>query len=385
MNNLKIVSLNTRGIADHVKRRKVFRFLKNARLQVCLLQECHSTDKTNFMWSNEWGNKCIFSNGNSNAKGVAILLSGKLSTAVREIVRDIQGRYVMCKLEIDGYDYCMCNVYGPNKDQPEFFDELKSEIEKLNCVHVIIGGDFNVALNVKLDRNEEKQYNKMNKEKVIELMEDLDLCDIWRTRNINRQAFTWCKRSPKLSWSRIDYFLLSQNLVNRCSSSDISGCIFSDHSMIDVIIENEEGKRGPSMWKLNDMLLENEEFCNNMIRVIENAKKRFGQLNGFDKWEMIKQEITKFARDFAKCKSKEEKVKLFELYKLLGIMQDEIVKTGYCDQQLDNSMRKVVQEIESYAELDCKRAAFRCKLDWREKGELGTKYFFQLEKRNYTS
>ena len=36
---------------------------------------CSSHDKTANTWQNEWGHKCIFSHGETNARGVAILLN----------------------------------------------------------------------------------------------------------------------------------------------------------------------------------------------------------------------------------------------------------------------------------------------------------------------
>ena len=150
IDNLKVVSLNTQGMGDMVKRKRVFRYFKLHKADVCFVQETHCTANKEYFWLSEWGNKCIYVNGNSNARGVAILLNCKCANNIEEIRRDIKG-YVMCKVLVNEYTYCLCNVYARNKDKPDFFQELFQNIKDVDCVFHIIGGDFNVALNPVMD------------------------------------------------------------------------------------------------------------------------------------------------------------------------------------------------------------------------------------------
>ena len=89
----------------------------------------------------------------SNSKGVAMLFSKKLSNKITEIVRDAFGRYLVCKIQLGEYTYCVANIYAPNNDNPEFFQEIFEIIQKMECIFVIIGGDFNLVLNDALDRS----------------------------------------------------------------------------------------------------------------------------------------------------------------------------------------------------------------------------------------
>ena len=72
--NLKIVSCNMCGLGDKMKRGKIFMYCKDKRFDIVLIQETHSIAKTNKFWRSEWGGEINFSNGESNARGVAICI-----------------------------------------------------------------------------------------------------------------------------------------------------------------------------------------------------------------------------------------------------------------------------------------------------------------------
>ena len=137
---------------DNIKRRKIYRYLKRYNVDIALLQETHGDKQIKNMWSNQWGSKCVYSHGTHRSKGVAILFNKKLSKAVKDIVRDEEGRFVICTLNIQEYEYCIANIYGLTLDDPALFRRFFDEIHKLDCTHVIVGGDFNVVLDKNKDR-----------------------------------------------------------------------------------------------------------------------------------------------------------------------------------------------------------------------------------------
>ena len=68
--NIKIQSLNVKGLGKSIKRRSIFRWLHNQKHQFAFLQETHSTKECAQFWEAEWGRKVFFSHGSSNSKGV---------------------------------------------------------------------------------------------------------------------------------------------------------------------------------------------------------------------------------------------------------------------------------------------------------------------------
>ena len=78
MSGLNIVSFNVRGIADGIKCKEVFRFLRDRNFDIVCLQETHSDKKKEKIWRNEWAGNIYFSHGETNAKGVCIMFKPRI-------------------------------------------------------------------------------------------------------------------------------------------------------------------------------------------------------------------------------------------------------------------------------------------------------------------
>ena len=250
-NSIKLGSLNVRGLRINLKRKKLFRYIKERKLDVTYLQETHGDAKSNYLWESEFGKKCIFSNGETNSRGVMTILDKKLSQNLLEIRRDVLGRYLLCKCKINEYTYCFANIYAPNGDDPEFFREVIEQIENLDCIYVIVGGDFNLVMNNCIDRNRDNNSNQKPhaKEVLCQYMQDSNMSDVWRKLHPDKKSFTWVKTVPKLCWSRIDWFLTSDALLHKQTTCEIIPCTLTDHSLVELEIETDCAKRGPGIWK----------------------------------------------------------------------------------------------------------------------------------------
>ena len=63
--DVRLCSLNVRGLRNALKRRCVFNWIRNSDYHLILLQETHSTPDIECFWRNEWGFKIEFSHGSS--------------------------------------------------------------------------------------------------------------------------------------------------------------------------------------------------------------------------------------------------------------------------------------------------------------------------------
>ena len=100
-----VLSLNTAGIGDSFKRRKVFNYLKknSSSKAVIFLQETHSVKKKGKIWNNQWGcgkNSMFFAHGTSNSHGALIAFREGLNLKVISSHLNDNGRYVILKVEI---------------------------------------------------------------------------------------------------------------------------------------------------------------------------------------------------------------------------------------------------------------------------------------------
>ena len=78
-------------------------------------------------------------------------------------------------------DFLIISLYGPNRDDPEFYIDLEERISKVDIESIVIGGDWNLVLDFTLDYYNYKHFNNTKaQEQVDNLIINLDLVDIWR-------------------------------------------------------------------------------------------------------------------------------------------------------------------------------------------------------------
>ena len=73
MTLIKFLSLNVRGLRNHVKRMALFSYFKNQKADFYCLQETFSLKGDEVSWATEWGGKVFFSHGTEHSKGTCIL------------------------------------------------------------------------------------------------------------------------------------------------------------------------------------------------------------------------------------------------------------------------------------------------------------------------
>ena len=156
--------------------------------------------------------------------------------------------------------------YAPNQDDPHFFQHLINEIE---CIipndNRIIGGDFNLVLDIEKDKCGRKtDTHKRSNEMIKAWIEETELVDIWRHQNPERLLlFTWRGKRPNLVFSRIDFFLISVGFVSM-SESKITPGYHTDHSSIELGLQITSNKKGKGFWKLNTSLMRNIDYLANV-------------------------------------------------------------------------------------------------------------------------
>ena len=62
--------------------------------------------------------KIFHANRHDRKAGVAILISGKIDSKMKDIKKDKEGHYLMIKGSIQGEDVSIVNIYAPNTGAP---------------------------------------------------------------------------------------------------------------------------------------------------------------------------------------------------------------------------------------------------------------------------
>ena len=147
---------------------------------------------------------------------------------------------------------------------PFFFDNLNKIIENFvvdkEQKKMVIGGDFNIALDSDLDCSGGNPSKKDSVKNIQDLCLDYDLVDIWRIRNPETKRFTWRQKNPLIQ-RRLDYWLISDVCQEDIEKPNIISSINSDHSAIVPHFNNiDRQKHGPSFWKFSASLVEDANY-----------------------------------------------------------------------------------------------------------------------------
>ena len=203
----------------------------------------------------------------------------------------------------------LVNLYAPNdlSQQVQFFDRITDKLSKYADENIIIGGDFNCSL-THLDKVGGKPVE--NKKSVIDKISNLinlySMYDVWRENNLSKKQFTWRDKAFKVQ-CRLDYFLVSQNLVNLAKDCHIIHAPGSDHCAVKLFIQSDSlnEKAWPGFWKFNASLLEDKSYITELKEniIIYRNKYQYVEDKGL-RWDLMKMEVKGFRIAYAKRKAK---------------------------------------------------------------------------------
>ena len=209
MTDIKILSANCQGLGNFEKRKDIFKYFRNMKASIVCLQDTHFVSSNEKIIENQWGFKAYFSSFASNSRGVAVLLNNNFEHKVMGTRKDDNGNLLALDIQLDSKRLTLVTIYGPNHDSPLFYENLKTVVEDIGNHDVIIVGDFNTVLDPELDySNYVAVNNPRARHKILEIIDLLDLIDVYREFHPLTKRYTWHKRNP-VKQSRLDFFLVT--------------------------------------------------------------------------------------------------------------------------------------------------------------------------------
>ena len=284
--------------------------------------------------------------------------------------------------------FSLCNIYAPNNTalQKAFIENLTEIlISKTDISYVTIVGDWNVTFEA-VDKKGGIQWKpSVYRDLLVQLMDELNLVDVLRIKNPSKRCFTYESSALKMK-SRIDFFLIPKSLIASTKTADIKTAIAPDHKAIRLFLQLESKKKGPGLWKFNNSLLNEDTFVNLITTNYPIICRKYAYLNNLKlKWEMIKMEIRTLTIPYAKNKAKNVRTLEKQLESRIESLENKInanpddgtdAEQQQCE-RLKTELRRIYEERADGPFL-------RSKMRWLEHGEKPTKYFFNMERRNYT-
>ena len=197
--NFNFLSSNFKVMHSSKKRLEQFEYFKSKLKPsgLLFLQETHSTIDCEKKWNEEFGGDLHFSHGSSNSCGVLIAFYGNQDITVKKKLSDKKGRVLLLNVRIDDFYFLLMNIYDANteKEQVSVLNDLSTILSNFENIHtVIFASDFNIFFDASLDaKGGSPTLKSRSINKLIELNEMLELCDIRRMRNIKKREYTSAK------------------------------------------------------------------------------------------------------------------------------------------------------------------------------------------------
>ena len=255
MDKISICSVNCQGLGNPSKRREVFNYLRNKSYSLLCLQDTHFTKNMENIIRAEWGYKAVFSSFSSQSRGVAILFNNNFEFSIFNSYIDNSGNYIVLDIEIDKHRITLVSLYGPNSDDPNFYDKLHKLILQQGNRDILLVGDWNLLLDPNTDGKNYKHINNPNaRQRVLKLITELNLYDVWRDENGDKRMYTWRRKLKPgcVQMGRLDFFLVSESLINFTSDECINSSYRSDHSSISLSFSFKEVPKPKNYWKFNN-------------------------------------------------------------------------------------------------------------------------------------
>ena len=357
----------------------MFYYFHKKNYNVVLLQETHSHNKIETRWRAESGAKLWFSHGTSQARGVAIWVRKNFDLKPLEVRRDEEGRFILLRAEVEKEKMLFVCLYGPNIDDLQFYINAFRKVEETGVDRKIIGGDFNTVLDYERDRsNKMRHRNQKASDAVNDVIENLDLADVWRVKNGEKTGYTWRKKQPFLA-ERLDYILVKESMMQFVKTIEVIPGYKSDYSQVVLDINYIISQRGPGFWRLNKSLLSDKEYVEKINRLIE-IKMNQTHLYKTKKqhWEIIKLMIRNSTLQYSAKKKRSRENTLEVLERKYSYWKKEGNK-GIFD-KVENRLLELKRDIEKIYMIKTQGAVLRYRANLAEKP---TKYFLNLEKSNY--
>ena len=147
----------------------------------------------------------------------------------------------------------LVNIYGPNEDKPNFYDNLQQSVIEFNNEHIIYCGDWNLVLDHSLDTENYRNINNPRaRENVLKLIEENEYIDVWRVLNENKTKYTWRRLNPVKKQARLDFFIVSEDIFQFVTESSIVSGYRTHNSGITLKIKFQDAECGRGYWKFNN-------------------------------------------------------------------------------------------------------------------------------------
>ena len=375
--SLNIYTLNIRGFRDDPKKRLLLKELLDIhKVDILLLQETHieniSQSKHHFRGLDY---ETYNSFGDYHSRGVTILVKSTLEYKLIKFHHDYEGR--LCYIDISFHDFPMriINVYCPNNGR-ERRDFIKSlDFILATSKSILLGGDYNFVENTHIDKNiHDDSLGTAGRKEIINLKNDFDLCDPFRSKHPEKRIFTWSGRGV---YSRLDRFYMSKTLLPFYKKPSLVTFSLSDHTMVGFKLQDFSGVPhvGASYWKANVSVFEDIDFVKD-LGILWSDFKHYNFQDALW-WEAFKENV----RDLVIFHSKKKSHSFYNRLKEKEGELREKMSLNSSSNIHGDAIDTLKSEIENLVLERAEGSKIRNNIDILNNKERPSRYFFRRERK----
>ena len=154
--------------------------MRNTKYNIVCLQDVH-INRNLESFKAECGYDAYFSSYTTNSRGCMILMNNNFEQKVNKIKTDKHGNYIILDMTVQGKQITLINLYRPNEDNAQFYENLIRKIAEFENEHLIMCGDWNFVLDFDKDTSNYLNINNPRaRQTVLNFIEENNFIDAWR-------------------------------------------------------------------------------------------------------------------------------------------------------------------------------------------------------------
>lgn len=225
------------------------------------------------------------------------------------------------------------------------------------------------------------------------------MTDVWRELNPELRRYTWRRNHP-LQQSRLDFFLVSDHLLDAFIDADIHPGYRTDHSMIIFSFGFKKDEKKCGLWKFNSSLLKDKEYLDEVNGIIRQVIEEYA-ISPY-----LRENIMSVPLDQIQLVISDQLFLDTLLMKIRGHTISYATMEKKISNELERNLESAIQRLEGKTNLNdnekeelennkkelilfrekrMEGVLLRSRARWVAEGEKITSYFCALEKRNYVS
>ena len=133
---------------------------------------------------------------------------------------------------------------------------------------------------------------------------------------------------------------------------------------------------------MNTALLEEQEYISKIKAKVTDFNHEYEHMEDKNiKWEILKYEIRRLSISYSKERKRKQK-------EHTEVLEDKLQTLERLEHEHNSTIQNEIEKLrQNLKDIELEKAngtIIRSRAEWKEKGEKSTKYFFNLEKENYT-